>query len=199
MKTLPKSALLIALVLSFADSANAGYDPTIGRWLSRDPIGEEGGLNLYAYVLNNPINFWDPLGLVDMNLFPPNQAIKTTADKISNPSYYTVGAHGTPSVILGPNGLPITPQALADKIKKDPNYKGQPVALMSCNAGNTTRNPNPVAQQLANALGVTVRGADNYTWWNPKPQVTIHPAINGNLLQGPAPQTGNWNTFNPKK
>lgn len=32
-------------------------------WLSPDPIGESGGLNLYGYVGNDPINFWDPLGL----------------------------------------------------------------------------------------------------------------------------------------
>jgi RHS repeat-associated protein len=39
------------------------YDPTTGRWLSRDPIAENGGINLYAYVENNPINWFDPLGL----------------------------------------------------------------------------------------------------------------------------------------
>lgn len=43
--------------------ARAGYDPTIGRWLSRDPIGEEGGVNLYRYVSNNPVKFIDPFGL----------------------------------------------------------------------------------------------------------------------------------------
>jgi hypothetical protein len=39
------------------------YDPRTGRWLSRDPIEEEGGFNLYAYVGGDPINYIDPLGL----------------------------------------------------------------------------------------------------------------------------------------
>ena len=32
-------------------------------WLSADPIGEAGGMNLYEYVFGNPINGWDPYGL----------------------------------------------------------------------------------------------------------------------------------------
>lgn len=39
------------------------YDPELGRWTSKDPIGERGGMNLYGYVGNDPINSWDPLGL----------------------------------------------------------------------------------------------------------------------------------------
>ena len=38
------------------------YDARLGRWLSRDPIGEEGGINLYGYVGDNPINSVDLLG-----------------------------------------------------------------------------------------------------------------------------------------
>ena len=33
------------------------------RWLSRDPIAEDGGINLYGYVLNDPVDLVDPLGL----------------------------------------------------------------------------------------------------------------------------------------
>ncbi|HKP94297.1 MAG TPA: RHS repeat-associated core domain-containing protein [Fibrobacteria bacterium] len=39
------------------------YNSKIGRWISRDPIKEKGGMNLYGYVLNNPVNYSDPLGL----------------------------------------------------------------------------------------------------------------------------------------
>jgi RHS repeat-associated protein len=37
--------------------------PTLGRWLSRDPIGEQAGLNLYAYTSNSPCNSVDIFGL----------------------------------------------------------------------------------------------------------------------------------------
>lgn len=39
------------------------YDPESGRWPSRDPIAEAGGLNLYAFVGNNGVNAVDVLGL----------------------------------------------------------------------------------------------------------------------------------------
>lgn len=39
------------------------YDAEAGRWLSRDPIQELGGLNIYAYVENNPVNAVDLLGM----------------------------------------------------------------------------------------------------------------------------------------
>jgi RHS repeat-associated protein len=40
------------------------YDPNVGRWLSRDPIGESGGIDLYGYVGNSPTNAIDPFGLL---------------------------------------------------------------------------------------------------------------------------------------
>ena len=38
------------------------YDPEVGRFINKDPIGLVGGLNLYAYVGNNPVNYVDPSG-----------------------------------------------------------------------------------------------------------------------------------------
>ena len=39
------------------------YNPAMGRWLSRDPLGETAGINLYAYVSNNSVSALDPFGL----------------------------------------------------------------------------------------------------------------------------------------
>ena len=40
------------------------YDPQLGRWTSKDTIGFGGGdTNLYGYVVGDPVNAMDPLGL----------------------------------------------------------------------------------------------------------------------------------------
>jgi RHS repeat-associated protein len=40
------------------------YNPSTGRWPSRDPIQEKGGLNLYGFVSNGAVNTYDVLGLL---------------------------------------------------------------------------------------------------------------------------------------
>jgi len=41
------------------------YEPNLQRWLNQDPIGEAGGINLYRFVRNAPLNRIDPIGLDD--------------------------------------------------------------------------------------------------------------------------------------
>ena len=46
------------------------YDSFTGKWTAKDPIGFEGGdSNLYGYVLGDPVNFVDPEGLLEKNIF----------------------------------------------------------------------------------------------------------------------------------
>ena len=56
------------------------YDAETGRWPSRDPIRERGGLNLYAMVGNDPVNVWDYLGRQWARYFPHHNAPKVGDD-----------------------------------------------------------------------------------------------------------------------
>jgi RHS repeat-associated protein len=73
MKTLQRIFVVVGVIL-FTAQAHAvmylarPYDPNLARWISRDPIGERGGNNVYNYVGNNPINRIDPHGLMAYNL-----------------------------------------------------------------------------------------------------------------------------------
>ena len=60
------------------------YDPRQGRFINRDPIGEEGGLNLYGFLSNSPGNGVDFLGLNDCG---PRPITPTASSKFRNEDY----------------------------------------------------------------------------------------------------------------
>jgi RHS repeat-associated protein len=57
------------------------YEPTLGRWLQRDPIGFATGSNVYSYVNCTPITAADPMGLLDLQ--GPPAMIVSWIDRMS--------------------------------------------------------------------------------------------------------------------
>lgn len=43
------------------------YDPEVGRFINKDPIGYTEDINLYRYVVSNPVNWIDPAGLIPLH------------------------------------------------------------------------------------------------------------------------------------
>ncbi len=72
--------------------ANAGlyyygfryYEPNLQRWLNRDPIQEEGGLNLYELVGSDPCNDVDPFGLWPSGKFRSAKVHQASIDRVLN-------------------------------------------------------------------------------------------------------------------
>ena len=80
------------------------YDPITGRWLSRDPIGERGGENIYGFIQNDPVDVIDNLGLIPVWLeqtakevgFQAFRALAVTASQwrdVMDAWYYETGPH----------------------------------------------------------------------------------------------------------
>jgi RHS repeat-associated protein len=61
------------------------YSPTLGRFLQVDPIGYEGGIALYAYVENDPVNMADPSGLMPGDPYDSADAAAADALAYINP------------------------------------------------------------------------------------------------------------------
>lgn len=58
------------------------YSPGLGRWLARDPLGEDSGTNLQDYVGNNPISWIDQLGLRPSTPEDPTEGANPSGDEM---------------------------------------------------------------------------------------------------------------------
>jgi hypothetical protein len=78
----------LGICLTATEECSAFYSPSTGRWLSRDPVGEAGGKNIYGFIGGSPVNGHDRLGLAASGPTPAPKCTKDTcrsaADAIEN-------------------------------------------------------------------------------------------------------------------
>ena len=135
------------------------YDPEIGRWTAKDPIGFYGGdIDLYGYCLDDPLNLIDFIGLrvTDWSGVLDGSGGLPYVDIYDYDGYYVVIAHSDSQKVAGKGRKPCAnvvfydAQGLAEYIHSDSNYiRGQTVILLACGTG---MGDNPYAQDLANEL-----------------------------------------------
>jgi RHS repeat-associated protein len=123
------------------------YEPTSGRFLSADPMGQSASPSLYDYAGGDPVNGFDPDGRVNLELLNPSNeddAKLIAGDRLYNPSgVYSISGHGNPTTVrewvpvTGRNGFGIqmSPSRLVGRMDADGYTPGMPVILLSCNTG----------------------------------------------------------------
>jgi RHS repeat-associated protein len=113
------------------------YASASGRFLSDDPLGPAGGLNLYGYTMNSPVKRIDPSGLAYASPYGPGSASTTVG--VIGP--YGFGGGG--GVVAGSNGIGLTGQFCV----------GNPGA-----SGAVTIYPNGVTDNFSLSANVTIFG-----------------------------------------
>lgn len=117
------------------------YDPENGKFINRDPLGESGGTNLYAFVGNDPVNFIDAFGLAK------------TAPKLGN--YHCSTKAGK----MDPNCKDPDEESPVFNLLPHPVYTSSPAVG---NAGGITVISNPIQIAALGVLGnLTPKGGRN--------------------------------------
>jgi RHS repeat-associated protein len=123
-----------------------GYAPELKRWISADPLGEAGGLNLYAFCANDPVNAVDPWGLRDVDVYVWEW--HTMGGQVG---HVMITEHGSTTVLLSqfpiPRGLhePNHKRDYTDTL----NLEGAPAKIFIVNVPNDSAFDAMVANHVA--------------------------------------------------
>jgi RHS repeat-associated protein len=122
------------------------YDTTIGRFLSEDQKGFAAGINFYAYVGNNPVNFNDPFGFdktcqclgLAFSAVGPDQALKGALKGYSPPPNDSLAISPAVFGLPFPADLSVRTATQLEIIKNIPNIRISAPSLSEYLTGGTT-------------------------------------------------------------
>ena len=104
------------------------YDPAAGRFLREDPFGFQAGANFYAYTLNQPSNFTDPLGL-DIAVVENGPTAPSNGDPLGNPVGHTALCISGAGVFSFGNNTPLG-SSCTDYLKKQASRRDTIVRII---------------------------------------------------------------------
>jgi hypothetical protein len=133
-------------------------------------VGYEGGINLYGYAADDPINRTDPRGESDINLTHTrfDDAYTTGwGDHFDMFGTVTVFSHGSPVAIrTGPDNYAYPDEQTMAGLINSRELSAQPVALLGCRIGGDGHS---YMQRLSRLLGRPVMGSTSRTWPDREP------------------------------
>ncbi|MGB9430062.1 MAG: RHS repeat-associated core domain-containing protein [Gammaproteobacteria bacterium] len=164
------------------------YDPTIGRFISSDPIGLAGGINTYTYALDNPVGYADPSGLAvyvgEHGGFFSGDPFQHTAIVLEpdNPADFNFPNN---MYILGAQPFGGSPNLLSPfyrYLQSEPNYPGDSPGT-TCQPGplqNLTAVPTPSGMTDTQFINALLKAANSYQNSSPYLPFPYGPYYNSN-------------------
>ena len=143
-------------------STRCAYEIASGRrqWPNRDPIEEDGGVNLYRLVGNSPVSFVDPLGLENFTMWPSGENHNSYTSH--DPKTFDIGCHGSPTRVADERRNGLTAQQLFERVRSDPKFiDATKVKLWACEVG---KGRDSFAQQFARISGKKTCGPTELFW-----------------------------------
>jgi RHS repeat-associated protein len=159
------------------------YDPEIGRFLQRDPIGISGGLNVYEYAAGNPVTAVDPSGLLVDIIWDAANIIYDIA----------TGSWGDLGVDVACAAVPFVPAGVSRVRKAAKVFTPNQAALVDVakQAKRTGVSPDDVKvlKTWGDEYGVKVRGPETHPRrpHGKKPHIHVGPIDHIPMKDPPAP------------
>ncbi len=147
---------------------NRNYSPTLGRWVNQDPAGYINGANTYQFVMSNPVNGLDPMGLCDCNILNKQlQQIRDQEDKFTTIIYFLQSGlgWGSPAQNAEMQWNIYTYEALMKADEYDAQQIKQAMQLAGCPSGSYNDGKNKVPVQGWENLAELIDAGSEIGYW----------------------------------